>query len=536
LTKPINQHPMKKLYICLGIILLANFAGAQTPTWGNGVACIMYTHCTTCHHPDGIAPFSLIDYQDAYNQRQNIAYDINNKIMPPFPPDINYQHYQHERYLTAQELQILNAWVSGGAPMGDTTQAPPAPVYTTETAIPNPDFTSRIPDYVVPPATGDIYRCFVVSNPFQQSVYVSGIEVIPGNSSIVHHVLVYQDTSAIPVQLDSSDPGPGYTNFGGIGSNTAKLMGAWVPGSGAYFLPDSMGIKIPVGGRIVLQIHYPLGSSGQLDSTRINVKFNYQSGIRNVAVQPILNHFLSLTDGPLVIPANTVDTFHEQFTMPGAVSILSIAPHAHLICQSMEAFAVLPGGDTLPLIKIDNWNFHWQGSYSFKKLLHLPGGTVLHGIAVYNNTSSNPENPNDPPTQVSLGEATTDEMMLFFFAYTGYQAGDEDRVYDTTTSIATYNNCTYTENVETGLTAVENNLNVTAYPNPTAGQLEVTINGAAECNARLSDITGKILLNTTLRGGYNTLDMGYLAKGIYFMSVTDTNDKLHPSTLKIVKQ
>ena len=33
-----------------------------------------------------------------------------------------------------------------------------------------------------------------------------------------------------------------------------------------------------------------------------------------------------------------------------------------------------PNGDTIPLIKIDDWNFRWQYFYTFKKILHLPAG------------------------------------------------------------------------------------------------------------------------------------------------------------------
>ena len=55
----------------------------------------------------------------------------------------------------------------------------------------------------------------------------------------------------------------------------------------------------------------------------------------------------------------------------------------------------------------------------------IPAGYTLHGIATYDNTSSNPFNPNDPPTTVMFGEGTTDEMFFVFFDYVMYQEGDE---------------------------------------------------------------------------------------------------------------
>jgi hypothetical protein len=58
------------------------------------------------------------------------------------------------------------------------------------------------------------------------------------------------------------------------------------------------------------------------------------------------------------------------------------------------------------------------------------GGTTVRAFATYNNTSTNPHNPNSPPRTVTLGEATTDEMMLVYFAFTAYQAGDENIIID----------------------------------------------------------------------------------------------------------
>ena len=57
-------------------------------------------------------------------------------------------------------------------------------------------------------------------------------------------------------------------------------------------------------------------------------------------------------------------------------------------------------------------------------------GLTLWGEAYYNNTASNLFNPNSPPLAVSKGESTTDEMMLIYFWYTSYQAGDENIVMD----------------------------------------------------------------------------------------------------------
>ena len=523
----------KNLLLSFFVFLILISCNAQSPTWSSDIACLVYTHCTACHHENGIAPFSLTSYADAYGYQGVMQSDVNNHIMPPYPPDVAYQQYEQERYLTPQEIGLLNAWVNAGAPEGDTALAPPVPVYTSGAVISNPGFTARIPTFTVPQLSSDLYQCFIVSNPSTQAQYVTGIEVIPGNNAAVHHVIVYQDTSNVPVQLDSSSPGPGYPEFGGDGSNSAQILGIWTPGSSPYFTPSGMGILVPAGSRIILQVHYPAGSSGLTDSTRVNLQYSSASNLRKVYIEPVLNYYSNMTNGPLVIPANTIDTFYEKYDVPAKATILAIGPHAHLICTEMKAFGVDPSGDTIPFIS-DAWNFHWQGFYAFKKPIVLPAGTELHGQAIYTNTGNNPLNPNYPPKTVSAGESTTDEMMLFFFSYTGYEAGDEDAVYDTTTYIHTYDNCAYAP-----VTASINDLpqiKATVFPNPSSGLLDVNLTGTIEYTARVADLTGNTILTTHMNAGYNSLDISTLEAGMYFITIGDITGNLRPQTLRIIKQ
>jgi hypothetical protein len=171
----------------------------------------------------------------------------------------------------------------------------------------------------------------------------------------------------------------------------------------------------------------PAGSSGQLDSTKVRLYYSSNASARDVRVEPILYHFAPvLVNGPLTIPANTFRTFEERFTLPSifTASVLAVAPHMHLVGESVKSYATKPNGDTIRFIDIPHWDFHWQGQYYFQRPVVVDGGSTLRAFATYNNTSSNPNNPNNPPQTVNLGEATTDEMMLVYFAFTAYQPGD----------------------------------------------------------------------------------------------------------------
>lgn len=493
---------------------------STTPTWSADIACIIYSHCSSCHNPNGIAPFSMLSYDEAYDFRYAIQNAVVIREMPPWPPDATYRSLAHERMLTDEEIALISEWVNHGAMRGNPAEEPEPPVINSPVEIPSPDFSGNIGSFNIPSLTYDLYRCFVIPTNFTQDQYITGIEVIPGNRDVVHHVLVFESSNPQALALDAADPGPGYTNFGGVGVNDAKLVGAWVPGASAKFMPLGMGIKLPAGTNLLVQVHYPLGSGGQSDNTNIRLKLT-TTPLREIQNVPVLNHFTSLQDGPLAIPANTVKTFHEKYTVLAPVTVLGVGPHAHLICESMWAYAVTPAHDTIPLINIPRWDFHWQGFYDFRRPLRIPFGTVVHGYARYNNTVSNPNNPNSPPQAVSLGEATTDEMMLFYFAYTTYQAGDENIMVDDSPHMAHYQDCTTQTVVATREPSADAAPAFEVYPNPASGNVTLQLfeEPGKETRVTVRDLWGRVIFVQAVNGATHTLNVGDLPAGMYLVSV-----------------
>lgn len=491
---------------------------AQTPTWSEDVACILMTHCTPCHHDGGAGHFSLMTYMDAFPIRGDIRDATQVRFMPPWPPDENYSSLAHERTLTQEEIDIIAAWVAGGGPEGDPANAPAPPVYTNGAVITQPEISVRMDDYVIPASTDDLYRCFVMPSGNLQDSYITGLEVIPGNTEVVHHVLVFQDTTGQAQQLDAADPQPGYTSFGGIGVNNAKLIGFWVPGSSPYFTPQGMGIRLFANADIVIQVHYPAGSDFELDSTRVNLGISSSSFLRNLSIDPVLDHIFTITDGPLIIPPDQIKTFHAEYTIPIPATITAIGPHAHLVCESMKAFAVTPQNDTIPLIDIPQWDFKWQGHYEFPRPIFLPTGTTLYGEATYNNTSSNPNNPNDPPAWVFLGEATTDEMMLFYFSYTLGIASDTLIVVDTTGHTAHHLGCLPMTPV--GLEEPVELSELSLWPNPVRDILNI---GPLDRPMRLVlyNALGEEVLHQRLGQGGAQVALNGLPRGAYLAEFRD---------------
>jgi len=510
-----QRNTLLLLFLLSGLYSLR----AQTVNWANDIAPILYENCTKCHREAGLGHFSLVGYGNAFSKRLSIREETGARRMPPWKPDPTYRQYAHENRLSDAEIQLIDDWVEAGAPSGDLSQAPPDPVFTQGSSIGEPDHFLTTPFYTVT-ATDDEYRCFVIPNGLNQVSYLRGLEAIPGNHEVVHHILIYEDVTGQAQILDNQTPNEhGYVNFGSSGVAGARLVGAWVPGAQSTLLPPFMGIKLTPGADLIVQMHYPKGVTGMSDMTTLNFFFTPgNQNIREVSLAPFINHFpFSLQNGPLFIPANTTRTFHAKFTAPQKGSLISVAPHMHLIGRNITSFGVTPQGDTIPFIRINDWDFHWQGGYTFQHVQPIPSGTVLHAYATYDNTSDNPHQPSDPPQDVSSGEATTDEMMIIYFAYMSYQTGDENILLDST--LLSTSTSPFIENEVIG--------KVVLFPNPVQNWLDVQFDLAEKTGVRIHivDHSGRIIQfgneQPELAPGTHRqkIDVSTLPPGVYFVEI-----------------
>lgn len=240
-----------------------------------------------------------------------------------------------------------------------------------------------------------------------------------------------------------------------------------------------------------------------------------------VPVQPYVSQ-------PFVIPANTVKEFHGTYTVPIDVSLVNIAPHMHLLGKHWEIWMEKPGGEIVNLINIPEWDFNWQGSYYFDRYMIAPAGTVIHAVASYDNTSTNPNNPSIPPQFVTWGEGTTDEMFYLPIGFVVYQPGDEDIVFNDPTSVS---NKWLRDGSEL----------YPMKPNPVADHSLIGFNltkGQA-LNVRIFDTNGKLI--RTLRNGeffnmgehYVDLSTRQMMPGVYFVQIEGKDLMM---TQKFVKQ
>lgn len=524
----------KLIWILVLSILSINLR-SQTVTWAEDIAPILYKNCTSCHHFGGLAPNPLMTFSEAFNNRYLMKTYIETGYMPPWPPDANYKHLAFERVISNADKNKISNWVLNGAPQGNTALAPVTPVYTNvNSALSSIDFTGKMQDYVVNTSI-DLYRCFIINTNFATDKFAAEIEVKPGDPSIVHHVLLYEDTSSVIKQKDSLDAGAGYTSFFGTGSGDSRLIGEWVPGTQHIKFPNGMGARLRKNTRLILQVHYPKGTYLKLDSTRVNIKFaantatNTFPPFREVLLAPVISE-ANIINGPLIIPANTVKTFTAANTATIAgqqpplpyFTLLSVAPHMHLIGKKVKVFAIENGSnDTMPLINIPKWDFKWQGVYNFRNPIKIALGSTIIAQAAYDNTTANLANPNNPPVQVNHGESTTDEMMLVYFSFTYYLPNDENIIVDNSPLID--NTVGLKENLENIVSTLQV---YNVFPNPAKNSAQLDYYAPSVMNnakAVITSVDGKIIKewSVNLQQGYGTvpLNLEGFSKGQYFISL-----------------
>lgn len=520
---------MKRIYLSSLLLFLFSSKGfSQAPDWSSQIANIIYNNCSSCHREGYIAPFTLMSYEDAYNNAFSIQSAVNAHIMPPWPPDPEYHHFANEAVLNPLEINAINQWVDAGMPSGDLSSAPQPPAFNNgSSTLSSIDQTIQIPTYTTQYDV-DEYRYFVIHSDYSETKFLNAIEIIPGNWSLVHHVDLYIDSSGHSFDLDQEDPLPGFNYDTGF-PILQYYVGGWSPGGNALNLPEKWGVRVPAGVDYVLEIHYAPGNQNALDSTRINFKFvSDTNSVRSVVVDvPISYYPPSLSNPPLKIIANTVKSFYQESApMPVDMSFISVSPHMHLIGRTYRVWYETAEGDSVPLISIPDWNFHWQMYYMFPYVQKIPAGARIYGEALYDNTPNNPYNPNNPPVTVKAGPYTTDEMMMTFMAYTEYQPGDEDILLDSSS-------------VATGLLAERETVNtMSIYPNPASNSIWVnaTLNNNSASLKVVNTFGQTVQYFPAIKISNGVLakeiDVSALQEGIYYLEVN--SDEEHFSTSILV--
>jgi hypothetical protein len=420
------------------------------PLFSEDIAPIIFKNCVPCHRKDGAGPFQLTNYQQVLRKAKTILKVTSRHFMPPWPADPAYTHFVGEKKLSEEQIQLIATWVEQGCKEGDRNKLPALPVFPDGSLYGKPDLVLKMKTpFLIRGDNTDRFLLMKFPYELPRDTFIRFIEFVPGKRKLVHHVNGFLVQYYQPEKKKDVFDGEYFEDTQVMDFPEAykrmKLMNddgvTWpmltpsvvnyLPGVEAPAYPDGIGgFRMKKKGAVFLKdIHYGPSLKEEYDSSYFNVFFAPLPPKRQLLEFQMGTLGKSPVEPPLLVPPDSVKTFVTQYVVPDDWSLITINPHMHLLGKSFWAFAIKPGGDTIPLIRIPKWDFRWQYFYTFTKMVKIPAGSRIKAIAVYDNTTANKLNPFNPPRAVGERNGsmrTTDEMFQFIINYVPYVKGDEN--------------------------------------------------------------------------------------------------------------
>ena len=337
-----------------------------------------------------------------------------------------------------------------------TAAEPEAPLRAGERFV-----TLRMPAAYTPKAPAapgtDDYRCFLLDPSVTERSVVTGVNALPGNPAVVHHVILFRVPPAQVARAEAQDArqaGQGWTCFGGTGVesqgaslDSAPWLGAWAPGGGESLLAEDLGMPLEPGSRIVMQVHYNLLAGNEPDTSAAKLRIAADDGTRKTldtvllpapvelpcrpgrtgplcargaAVADVQQRFgstsgatanlLHLLCGPL--KATPTQSCTRPVTQPG--TIRAVAGHMHLLGRSITVVVNQGKKGERTILDLPVWDFDDQGSKPVSPKLAVKAGDTLTVTCRHDQSLRDqlPALAGVPERYVVWGEGTTDEMCL----------------------------------------------------------------------------------------------------------------------------
>ncbi len=380
-------------------------------TFSRDIAPILQRSCQNCHNPVGVAPMSLVTYDEVrrYSRRIKDRTAIRDRAgaMPPWyvEKNIGIQHYKQDNSLNDLEVAQIAAWADNGTPEGDAADLPPAREFddSGEWTI-RPDLVVSSEEMLVLATDADWWG-EIASIPLglEEDRYVSAVQirevndVRPGEDTgretvggryIVHHMIW---RTQVP-ETRSITSWPVHE----VGRNPD------------IFDPDA-GRLLRAGSEIASEsIH--LHSNGRDTRARLEIAFEffpvgyepkYQGGITSLA-----------NGSDIDIEANVSGQRLDAYTITTRpTKIISFEPHLHAPGERMCLEAIWGfKAETLSCVGYDH---NWVRTYVFADDYQplLPEGTILHITGYMNNTDTNANVP-DPRNWQGSGNRSVANMFI----------------------------------------------------------------------------------------------------------------------------
>jgi hypothetical protein len=407
----------------LGLACAALAAAAPVPsqtTFYKDALPVLEKNCQNCHRPGEAGPMSFMSYESTRPWAKAIKSAVASKKMPPWFADPHYGKFANDRSLSSDDVNVLVAWVDGGAKAGNPKDAPAPVAFAEGWAIGKPDKVFEIPTPVQVPASGVIdYQYVVMHTGFTEDKYVQFAEARPTDRIHTHHIIAFirepgnpwfKDApigvAFVPKDLPQAEKGKG--GEGGGGGFGGDFLAGYAPGTVPDSLKPGQAKLIPAGSDIVFQLHYTADGKTGEDRSRVGVIFSKVQPTERVLTLAAVNPRFTIP------PGDSNYQVDSKITLQADSTLEMMLPHMHLRGKDFDFRVTYPDGKTETILSVPHYSFSWQLSYYLAKPLFLPKGSTIECTAHYDNSPNNPANP-DPTKEVHYGEQSWDEMMFGFF-------------------------------------------------------------------------------------------------------------------------
>jgi mono/diheme cytochrome c family protein len=235
---------MKRLAVTIALVGAAAAVaplGAHKPvtskyTYSEDVYPIVKEHCGGCHVGGGIAPMSLLTYEDARPWAESIRLELTSGHMPPWYGDPGVAPLRDVHRLSPRDLDVVLTWVTGGTPPGLPMKTAPA---TARRSWPKgrPDLVLQMPAPVTLASNkSEDTQEFVLRDDNDRDRMVAVADLLPGNPSIVHDAIIF-----------SRRPGA---------AEPAAVFNVWLPGSAPAAPAAGFAVPWHAHDQLVVRIHY----------------------------------------------------------------------------------------------------------------------------------------------------------------------------------------------------------------------------------------------------------------------------------------
>lgn len=374
-----------------------------TVTYSKEIARIIQNNCLECHREGQVAPFALDNYDEVAGWGDMIAEVVHEQRMPPWHAAGPIGVMKNDSRLSAKDKDLIQRWVEEGCPEGDPANLPEPRKFQEGWYLEGgPDEIFYIADEPVSVKAEGVeeYRYYEVDPGYKEDRWVRIAECMPGNRSVVHHIIAY-----------ARPPGgkaiaPGST---GIDTSGMLFITGFAPGTRPLETPAGWARLVPAGHTLVIEMHYtPIGTP-QTDRSSIGLVYVDEEEVTHMTITN------AATNGRFVLKPNLNNQRVEsRYEFRNDLTVVSLFPHMHLRGKSFRYDLVGKNGEREVLLDVPRYDFNWQNYYLFSTPRVLPKGSRLECVAYFDNSEENLANP-DPGQEVRWGPQSWDEMMIGFF-------------------------------------------------------------------------------------------------------------------------